>query len=780
MIVCPKCNRQLDDESKFCDSCGEKIPQSVVCSSCGKQMSEGFAFCQYCGTKMDAKQPVTAAVAASVSAPVSNTSPAASAPVSHAVPAPAPMPVQTAMSAPTPAPIPEQTAAPFVPMAQPGGATPMAAAVKKPFPKKAVLFGGIGLAAAAVIVVIIIIIVGMGKSLGNNFIIYAKDDGELYLNKFSGDPWQITERLGALSNSDIFEATDYIAACITVSKDGKTIFYPDRIGLNLYYRGINSENDGVRIDTSVLKYSVNESATVVTYIKAGDGNLYQYSLNSDEKNKIDSDVESFFVSDDGKKIVYYNNDNSIYFYNSDSDSREKIDSNSRVEYCSDDLTTLYYTKDDNLYKKSEGEDKVKIASDVQRVYGVYDSGEVYYIKLSKDDIPLINYIDDDMKEADALITEPVYPDSPDYPNYPTYPSRPYRFQYSSQEEYDKALEEYNKAAEEYEKELEKYNSRVEELREEYNAAIDKYYDDYDKYSEKTTRDYYREHLKDETLNYRLEAFCCYNGTEEKVYSAFERAYSSADAPVVVFSVYKQDQVPSIKLSEIKSIYEVSDMVNAALFSERQYYIAVYDDVSTLEGFDNNSYGIRIDDSGEHLYYFKDEDGYGSTTDLYSAAIVDGKVQTSELYDTDISCMSYATVTFFNGKIAYWKNISDDDYSKRGDLYVDKERVDYDIDYRTVSYDENAGVITYIVDADSNGKGTLKIYKNGSAEKISDDVSNYCVLPDGNILYLYDYNTNRNRGELHMYSNGTTEKVDDDVVTVFKITYEKYKGIDFYY
>lgn len=620
MIVCPRCSRQLVDEAKFCDGCGEKITQSVTCSSCGKQMGEGFAFCQYCGAKTEAKQP-----AASVSAPVSNASP------------------------------------------------------------------------------------------GNNFAIYAKKDGELYLNKFSGDPWRITERFGAFSNSDIFEAADQIAMCITVSKDGKTIFYPDRLlslsnGMTLFYRGLNSEDDGVMIDTSVLKYSVNESATVVTYIKWGDGSLYQYSLNGDKKNKIDRDVQSFFVSDDGKKIVYYSHDNSIYFYNSESDSRKKIDSKSRVEVFSDDLTTLYYTnKNDDLYKKSEGGDKVKIASDVQRVYRGYDSGEVYYIKLSENDIvSVIDYIDDDMKESDALITKPVC-------------------------------------------------------------------------SKKTTRDYYREHLKDRTMNHRIESFCCYNGTEEKVLNSallVDRAYSSASAPVVVFSVYKLGRVPSIKLSEIKSLYDVSGMINAALFSEREYYIAVSDVVSALEEFDNISYYIRIDDSGEHLYYFNDEDGYGSTSDLYSAAIVDGRVQTSELYDTGITCMSYSSITFFNGKIAYWKSVNVDKH--RGDLYVDKKKADDGIDYRTVMFDENSGAITYIADADSKGKGTLKIYRKGSVEEISDDVSDYCVLPNGNILYMYHYNIGRNSGKLYMYSSGVTEKVDDDVVAVFKITDEKYKDIDLFY
>ena len=106
MAVCPKCSRQLDDEAKFCDGCGEKILKSITCPSCGKQMSGGFIFCQYCGKKLDAGQTIGAA--ASVAEAVSN----AAAPVSNAAAADfsAQMPVQTDM--------------PYAP----------AAAVKKPFP----------------------------------------------------------------------------------------------------------------------------------------------------------------------------------------------------------------------------------------------------------------------------------------------------------------------------------------------------------------------------------------------------------------------------------------------------------------------------------------------------------------------------------------------------------------------------------------------------------------------------------------------------------------------
>lgn len=782
MIICPKCGRQLEDGAKFCDSCGEKVAQVVTCPSCGKQMFESVAFCQYCGAKIEAKEPVAAAACASAPAYASVSAPSYNdTPMSSSAPATATASMPARTTAPVPAPMSGQ---PF--MAQPGFAAP-AAGAGKPFPKKAVMFGGIGLAAAAVIVILIVLIAGLEKPMGDNFTVYVKDGGELYLNKFSDDPWQIAEKFGLTSNIEIFADSDTIEDYITVSKDGRLIFYPDRytassLGVSLYCKGLNSDEGGARIDTSVAQYSVNDSASVVTYIKTGGNNLYQYTLKTDEKNKIDSDVTDFYVSDDGGKIIYCNNEGGIYSYSRDTDSKEKIDSDSDIRYCSDDLTTLYYLKDNNLYKKVEGEDKVKIASDVRAVYTICDSGELYYIKeTEKIGVPYMDFVDDDLKDADALITEPKFPEYPDYPDYPKSPSRPYRFRYDSDEEYEKAVEEYNKALEKYEQDVEKYNDEVDKIRADYDEAKDKYYDDYDKYQEKISRDYLRESLNDLTVDYADHALYYYNGTEEKEISASFNSISaeSSGSSAIVFSAYDRDNIGLTKLSEIQNVYDFGDKVSTALYSERDFYFVSKGTVSALNDVEN-SYDIVIDKNGETLYYIS-ADEEDTVVDLlkgnlYSVAIVDGAVQSPELYDTDVStARGYPFLTFYNDKLAYWKEIELGTYNAEAGLYIEKEKIDSDITYFSLEYNKELDTFTYIIDRDSKGMGTLKVYKNGTAEKISDDVSDFCVLPNGKILYMYDYNINRCRGELYVYDNGKTEKVDEDVVAILKITDEKYKG-----
>lgn len=747
MIACSKCGKQLDDNARFCDGCGEKVIHGAVCPNCGKEVEEGMAFCRSCGAKLSADRAESAFSAA---------------PVPAASTASAPTPVQTAvMPAPAPA------AQPVFVMAAAD-----AAAVKKPFPKKAILFGGIGLAAIAVIIGIIVLIMGSKSALGDNYTLYFKSDGEMYLNTFSGEPWQITERLGAPSNSDLYESVGQIGEVVTFSKDGKTIFYPDRLsnasnGLTLYYRDVKSREEGVRIDSSVVMYSVNDSAQVVTYLKrdgsSSYGNLYQYVLNKDEKNKIGSDVHRYYISDDGKKIIYVNNENSIYYADTDTDSREKIDGGiNYISYCSEDLTVLYYIKDDSLYKITEGQDKVKIASDVSTVYKIYDSGEAYYSKNTENDtVYLMDYVQDDLKDSDALITEPVYPTYPEYPTYPTYP---FSWRYDSQEEYEAAVEEYDEA-------IENYNKERDRLQKKYEEDVDKYYEDYDKYRAKRSRDNLRESLMTTPFYQKNYSLYYYNGTEEQMISDSYKSYESLsyDSAVIAFSAYKHTEFEGIKLSEVTDAYDVSEKVSKALFSEYEYFLAAKGTAKALEGVASSiNTQMIIDSKGDKLYYIAIEEGEGRG-DLYSASIIDGVVQASEIYDTDVIIST--NFRLFDGKPVYWKKDSD---AAKGDLYIGKERIDFDIDFDSVRFNDDTGIISYFTDKDSKGNGTLKICQSSSSDsnlfcmKVSDDVFDYCVLPNGKILYLTDYSTNRFKGELHMYSNGKTEKVDDDVVAVFKI------------
>lgn len=117
MITCPKCNKELSDDTKFCDSCGAKIYETIFCPNCGERTSTEFAFCQNCGTAI-AENPAKEQPA-----------------VTTVEEQPA---ITTVEEQPVAATVNEQPVA--------------AAAEEKKIPKKAIMYGGIGVAVVAVLI----------------------------------------------------------------------------------------------------------------------------------------------------------------------------------------------------------------------------------------------------------------------------------------------------------------------------------------------------------------------------------------------------------------------------------------------------------------------------------------------------------------------------------------------------------------------------------------------------------------------------------------------------
>ncbi len=707
MITCPKCNKELSDGTKFCDGCGAQIFETIFCPNCGKQTSTEFAFCQSCGTSI------------------------------------------------TEAPAEEQTAA--------------APTEKKKLPKKAIMFGGIGVAVIAILILVISLFSGSGGKAENNYALYLKDS-ELFFTdlKKDSEAWQLTSRLvdtDEVNDEDLADAGYQLGLYTYLSEDGKYIFFPDKVGddddgFNLYYKEVaKPDMEAIKVDSDIRSYTVNASATLITYLKGEEGNLYQYKIGEDSKDKIASEVRGFEVSDDGKKIGYINSENSIYLKYADKE-KEKIASDvSTLEHVTKDFTTVYYIKDGSLYKQVEGEDKVKVASDVYDVIKIYDSGEIYYLKSEAGEISLMDYVTDDMKDADASISEPNYPD------YPNSPSRPSWWDYDTDAEYEAAYATYQTAYAEWEAECDRIET-------EYYAAREAYY-------AKLSRDELREDLGEETLEQSSYYLCFYNGTEETVITdAFVGGYSSdyiyaSDSPVVSYEAYNQSSLEKVKLSEVESIGDIEDMVEAALFSSSERYIAVKGTATVVEQ-EKEATNFRINYSGTVVYYIDDvpdEKNYG---ELYRISIADGVVGKAEVYDSDV----YTGYCYFvnDNDFEYFKDYKD----SKGELYINKNKIDYDVYcyvycYSVEIYSELDKIFYFTDWNDEKDYGTLKVYDGKEAMKIADDVHSFSVTPDGRVLYLYDYSLNYYKGELHEWSNGETRKIDDDVVCVLPILYSKYRG-----
>jgi len=751
MLNCQNCGKELEEGAKFCDSCGTPVPAMITCPNCGAQYAEGNAFCMECGTPL-AKAQEVAEVPAEAEAPAekvyetvfctncgSQTS------------------TEFAFCQNCGASIVEDAADAVVP------AAPVAVAEKKKLPKKAILFGAIGVAAVAVLAIVISLIAGAfgGGSKGgseNNYALYVKDMEVFFTDLKKDEPQQLTTRFvdnDYMDEQDLAYQQNALGYLNYMSEDGKYLFYADKVdgdsdGVNLYYKPVKDlDEDGIKIDSDVSRYTVDDAAKVVTYQKGEEGHLYQYDMKSEEKEKIASEVSSYRVSDDGKQVLYINTDNNLYLQVIGEDKEKLASDVFYFEHVTEDFTTVYYSKDDTLYKQVIGEDKEKIASDVYEVLKIYDSGEIYYVTSEDSEVALIDYVVDDMAEVDANMTEPVYPEYPEYPEYPSW------WDYDTDEEYDAAWEEYEAAMVDYEEEC----ARIDE---EYWAA-------YDLYWAKDYRDTLRVDLESEVLSQSNYSLCYFDGEEDVVLTdAFVGDYYysdyafAADKPVITYTAYNQASFDKVKLSEIESLYEVSELVEAALFSSSERYIAV-EGVATVVEQQKSATSFHINESGTEVYYIDDIPDDKDYGELYHIEIKGGNVGAPEVYDSDV----YIGYSYFinDDEFLYFKDYKDD----KAELFINQTSIDYDVYVYNVRTDEKMGGVAYFVDwNEEKDYGTLKMYKGKEAVKVADDVHDFEVAPDGRILYLYDYSLNHYKGELYQWQGKEPEKIDDDVVCIIPI------------
>lgn len=705
-----------------------------ICPNCGSQFADDFSFCQNCGTPLAAANP----------APVE---PAAEAPV---------QPVNEAVEA---APVAPE--APAVPVSEAPAFAPNAAAVnanyapmpeqkpkkeKKPLGKKQKTLIGIGAAAVAIILVVAIvlsIVASAGKV--NNYTLYIKD-GELMYSDLSKDaPWQVTTDLvadGGLDSEEFSYMGNEVGYASFMSQDGKLLFFPDRIeeddeGFTLYYRLVKDpEQEPVKVDSNVRSYYVTSKNTLVYLRTDDDGTLYMHDLET--KSKIASNIDDYWVSEDGKTIYYLDNEGTLYT-TSDGVQKDRIDGDvTQVYSVSEDYKTVIYHKDDIVYKKVAGSDKVKLLSEVENVVEVYETGEAYYYTTEEKEFKYSAFINDDCKDADAAMTEPVAPSIFDYDTYDAY-----------------------------------------------SAAYDEYSDAYDVYYEKRSRDVIREVLDEETVTITIGTLNYFDGSKSSVVSSsvyvptedeYDTPFNAgSDIAVCLYPVFDVETAEKAKLSEISSAYAVGEAIGTAIYDSAKYHFAYKGTDSAITGKDPG--GFRLSTANEAVFFFDNysENEEDAVADLYKMSFAGGTVSAPEVYDTGV----YTEYLYVYEDIEYFKNVNDEGES--GDLYINKTKIDSDVTtYGIYNIEPDGKSVVYYSDVNDEGLGTLKWSKDGEIKKIADDVYDYDVTPDGDIIYLSDFSTNYHKGSLYIFEKDKARKIDDDVVTIVPVYSSNYMFGYFYW
>lgn len=707
----------------------------MFCQKCGKQAAEGTRFCEACGAPLEAAPAVEAPV---VEAPV------AEAPVAE-------MPAE------------EAPKADFAAKAK--GLADVALAKCKEglafvmkLPKKILAIGAAAVALVLVVAIVLGIVLSGGGAKVPSYALYVKG-GDLYYNPDSSvKPWRVTK--------------DPASTNVQMSADGKRIFFMEQDGSDteLHYAAVGKEKDSVKIEDGISQWQINEKGTKVLFTKGGD--LYSHNLK--EKEKIASDVDGFVVSEDFGTILYSveeDGESEVYVKKGKKDA-EKILDGEDIELCAYDrsMSTIWFVEDDDLYEQKIGKKKEKLIGDVGSVIRIYDSGDVLYTKDGEDKkIPLANYVNDDLKDADAKAVEPVKPTQPTYPEYPEYPSYPYSWEYESDAAYQAALDAYNTKREQLTNEYNAAKEKYQKDYEQYQKDLSAYYDAKDEYDDIADRNELREELKTQNFEYTTKKLCYFDGKKETVltedYTSFEDY--AADKAVIVYGARKVDDSKKIKMSEVDYIYDVESFarenVSAAL------YVGVEGKTSELKN--EEAFSVRLTDDGKTVYFLDKKDEEKGEAELYKAAI--GKeVKKVEKIDSDVTADS---LSLEEDKPVYTKAKKDEHY----DLYWDGKKIDSDV-YRHGYYEARGGFV-YRTDY-KDGEFTLKTSNGKKAVKVADDVQNYSVLPNGNITYLKDYNMAKGKGDMYLYKGSKSVLVDDGVstlVTVFGAQYsdKEYKIIN---
>ena len=731
MNTCPNCHAPVADGCRFCGACGAPIPQEPVapakvpapgdakpapttCPNCGKTLPSGARFCQSCGAPITA-QAEPAAAQTEPAAVQAEPAAAQAEPIAAWAEAPTARTRDAAASA-------KNTITAKVKAAGSRSSAEGTPKRKKPTAKI------IGISAVAVVLVVAII---LGITLipgkhASNTAIYLKDgnlcvlpnvkkNADLLTMQMVSDPDALQGDITGLW--DYQDSTNACSGCgATLSKDGSKLFYIStdlETEIRLCYIDLKAKNaTPVRISGGVvLAFSVNESATLVTFLR-DDNNLYQYDMQSGKAEKIASDLEEVFVaSRDGSKIVY-TTENGLYLYSSLGQT-EKLSN----DYCSqvytpdDALSTIYYVdEDDTLFcnKTGKAEDSFKIASGVDTLYGLTENG-VYYTTDSKT-VTMYDYVNQDLLSVD--------PDSLERPEYP------FSFEYDTDAEYQAAMKQYKADMEVYE--------HANDLRE-------------------LQKDLAREQYTLVTLNY-------FNGSSASVVAedVFRGSISSADtyahaAAVLEYTYPDPEKAAALTVDDMEAIID-SNYSYASTASDHIHNKICSSSVAvngTACASDLDIYRICLTEDGQTACIIT-KNADNSDIDLYQAGISGNSLQTPTQIASDIDDLQ-----IIGNNVVFWQDSA---------VFVNNARIDDDVLADHVAFRDD-GSFVYLVGEEDDNSYQLKSYKDGKITTIADDVFDFGFTTGGDLLYLRDYNLNRCVGTLYLYNGKDSTKLDDDVFLI---------------
>lgn len=726
-----------------------------ICPVCGKELDDAVKFCMKCGADLrvapaEETAPVTEETAPAAEAPVAEEVASTQAVTPEAepqTPAEESAPAEDAASKQTYEDISSGKALSDEAPKKETSKEKKAPAKGKKKGKKG-LFIGLGVGLGAILLGAVAIILAVAIAVGAIFIFAPKapedyllyyKDGELYYSDFKVDPVCITQRLvdGGVEDVDefLYEESYSIDSFIQITADRSKIFFVDRFdpeegnAVTIYYRDLKDpESPAEKLDSGINLFVISEKGDRVVYCK--DGDLYLHDLT--ERIKLESDVKCFASDAKCEKLVYVDDNGGLYAKIGEEEA-EKLDSGVVSLYGTEKLDVIYYTKEDGFFKCNKLSEKEKICSGKISVDYVYETGEVYYFETVEEEIPLKNFVEDDLAAADSAMKEPIRPDfDAFYDNY-----------YDFWDAYDA-----------------------------YNEAYDEYLADYELYEDKIYRDSLRELIGEEIFFNEEKTLYYYDGKKtEKLAENFDWSRANdTDEAIIVYGTNDMSKVGKIKFSEIDDTYEIRSFISEERDKTLSTFIAFKNKATELSV--DGGIQFKISPDGKKLWYISDLEENSEVGELYQMDISGGKVGKASLYDSDVG--AYYGLVLYEENCLYFKDCED----WVGTLCMNKQEIDYDVYAFTLTYDKDYNTFYYITDWDEEEqRGTLKSY-DGEKKKLADDVIDFTLTPNGKLIYLSNYDIDYYSGELWVYDGKEAEMLDD-VVTGFARIYENHPGRVYY-
>lgn len=624
----------------------------MFCKNCGANVNDGEMFCPACGVKQDVVE-----TPAAPQQPVYNEAPS----------------FQQAPAAP---------------------------AAKKGFDLNALkeltkhkLFKPVAAVIAVLLVVCIVLVpvlgtVGAAKEV--DFYLYATDKGELFV-KYPKDK-EGKEITDDLADEDMIY---YVA-------DKKLLFFVEDDDATLCYVNVSKkELKPEKVAKDVDDFAVSADGKTVWY--ESDGDLYVSDLKN--KNKIESDVYSFFINEKGDKCTFFVRD----------------------EKAEDDLEAYDIFSTNKKGKVKEVVTEVSNCLGYSREEGVVfyqNREEIYSVAVGANKAKKVLAIENWSEESDIDICGVV-------------------------------------SAKEFYYTIDETIDTMDFITDDHDAKADEEADWEDK--EATARHYIRESFKEDTVS-STELHYVKGGKDKGVIATGVNGYPSFNSELgyLRFSAQTVNKDAKVNIDDLADAYvnydyedenskSYYDVLNDSVYGEYSYNLVIDGKVNVIasaeDAEDLEVKDIRIDEKGKTLYYINEYDEEDNSGKLYSAKISGTKLKAAKELYSDV--YSYGLTE--KGNVVTLREYDEGTAT----LYVDKKEIEDDVYSWTVAQD---GTIFYRTNF-KDGSFTLMQLNGKKGVKIADDVRSFAALGKNDVMFIdEDF-------ELFQYNKKDSKSIDDDVLGV---------------